>query len=275
MANNPLQQFFRQPKIYISLPSHGVYNKPGAIAGDPEKLAVFGMTGMDEILLKTPDALLSGESTVKVIHSCIPGIEDPWDLSNLDTDLILAAIRIATYGKDLNISHICPTCSTENEYTLDLGQMIDHFTSCKYDNRLVLKDLSITTRPLTYKQSTEFSLQNFQYQQRLKNIDNLTDEAEKKNLMTEVFTALASLRTAVYSAGIESITVNNQKVVEREFINEFLENCDKAVIDSIAKHIDRNQDIWAVPEQKVHCENCNAENSVSVNLDQSNFFGNA
>jgi hypothetical protein len=275
MANNPLQQFFRQPKIYVGLPSHGIYNKTGAITGDPERLAVFGMTGMDEILLKTPDALLTGESTVKVVHSCVPGIEDAWDLSSLDIDLILAAIRIATYGKDLNITHVCPNCSTENEYALDLGKMIDHFTSCQYDSKLVLKDITVTTRPLTYKQSTDFGLQNFQFQQRLKNIDNLADDLEKKALVNEVFTALASLRTVVYSAGIDSIAVNNQKVIERDFINEFLENCDREIIESIAKHIDQNNQKWTMPDQEVLCENCGAKNSVGVNLDQSNFFGNA
>jgi hypothetical protein len=80
MANNPLQQFFRQPKIYISLPSQGVYNKPGTFSGNIERLAVYGMTGMDEILLKTPDALLSGESTATVIKSCCPSVTDAWDL---------------------------------------------------------------------------------------------------------------------------------------------------------------------------------------------------
>ena len=76
MSNNPLQQYFRQPKVFITLPSHGVYNKPGTITGSFENMPIFGMTGMDEILLKTPDALLTGESTVKVIQSCCPNIVD-------------------------------------------------------------------------------------------------------------------------------------------------------------------------------------------------------
>ncbi|CAB4125896.1 hypothetical protein UFOVP181_342 [uncultured Caudovirales phage] len=272
MAQNPLQQYFRQPKIFIGLPSHGAYNKPGTISGDPERLAVFGMTGMDEILLKTPDALLSGESTVKVINSCVPSITDPWDLSTLDADLVLSAIRIATYGNELNIMHVCNNCGTENEYTLDVNTMIDHYATCTYNNKLVLKDLTIITRPLTYQQSTDFALQNFQYQQKLKNIDALEDDTEKKTLMGEVFNDLAELRNAVYSTGIESINAGAQVVDQREFIIEFLNNCDKEIIDSIAKHVDQNQKAWAVPDQKVICENCGTENEVSVDLDQSNFF---
>ena len=66
MAQNPLQNYFRQPKVFLRLPSMGIYNKPEAIQGNVESIPVYGMTGMDEIILKTPDALISGESTVKV-----------------------------------------------------------------------------------------------------------------------------------------------------------------------------------------------------------------
>ena len=100
MGNNPLQQFFRQPKIYISLPSLGIYTIPGVIQGDVSNLPIYGMTGMDEILMKTPDALMTGESTVKVIESCCPVIEDAWDLCLLDLDIILTAIKIATVRRN-------------------------------------------------------------------------------------------------------------------------------------------------------------------------------
>jgi hypothetical protein len=234
------------------------------------------MTGMDEILLKTPDALLSGESTVKVIESCIPGIKNAWDVSNLDTDLILTAIRIATYGKDLEIEHVCSKCDTENEYTIDLNLMMDHYGKCVYDNKLVLKDLVIITRPLTYKHTTDFSLENFQYQQQLKNIDALTDEAEKKSAMNDIFQKLAGLRNSVYSAGIERVEITNgPRVEERAFIAEWLDNCDRDVIAEIASHIEKNQATWATPNHKCVCTNCGAENSVAVDLDQSSFFANA
>jgi len=59
MATNPLQQYFRQPKIYIKLPSGGVFNKLGSLQGDVTNMPVYGMTGMDEIIMKTPDALMS------------------------------------------------------------------------------------------------------------------------------------------------------------------------------------------------------------------------
>ena len=110
MAQNPLQNYFRQPKVFLKLPSMGIYNKPEAIQGNVENIPVYGMTGMDEIILKTPDALISGESTVKVIQSCCPTIVDAWDVSNLDIDALLVAVRIATYGNTMNVSYTCKKC---------------------------------------------------------------------------------------------------------------------------------------------------------------------
>ena len=52
MENNPLQKYYRQPKIYLDLPSKGNFYPKGAIEGDPSKLPVFGMTAMDEIMFK-------------------------------------------------------------------------------------------------------------------------------------------------------------------------------------------------------------------------------
>ena len=77
MSNsNPLQQFFRQPKIYISLPSKGVYYPPGVFQGDYSNVPIMSMTGMDEIIMKTPDALFNGEAAYKVIESCCPFIKN-------------------------------------------------------------------------------------------------------------------------------------------------------------------------------------------------------
>jgi len=207
MSQNPLQQYFRQPKIYVKLPSQGMFSKPGAIAGDVNGLPVFGMTGMDEIIMKTPDSLLSGESVAQVIKSCCPGIIDSWELSVLDTDLIFSAIRIATYGNLMSVSHTCNKCQTENEYDLDLNRVVEYFSSCKYDNKIVLENMVIKTQPLTYKQSTMFSLKNFSLQQRLSQAEKLTDKDEQQKIINDLFKELATLQNELYFLSIESVEV--------------------------------------------------------------------
>ena len=42
-ANNPLQKYFRQPKIYMALPSKGLFYPPGSLLGDYNNVPIFGM----------------------------------------------------------------------------------------------------------------------------------------------------------------------------------------------------------------------------------------
>jgi hypothetical protein len=275
MAQNPLQQFFRQPKIYVGLPSQGIYNKPGTITGDPTRIPVFGMTGMDEIIMKTPDALLSGESTARVIGSCCPAITDPWDVSLLDVDLLLTAIRIATFGNELSVTSICKECGTENSYDINLNAIIDYFSNCKYENTIVMQELTVVTRPLTYKQSSNFSIKNFETQQKLKQLVSMEDEHERKIAMDSLFAEVAGLRNEVLTLAIESVSTGSAVVTERQFIREWLDNADTAVVQVIFDHVEANKDRWATPKQHVKCTNCEHEQDLVVDLDQSNFFAKA
>jgi len=274
MATNPLQKYFRQPKIYISLPSQGIYSA-GAITGDVNKLAVYGMTGMDEIIFKTADALISGESTARVIQSCIPEIEDPWSVSTLDLDLILASIRVATYGNDLESVRICPSCGTDNTYTFNLSNIIDFFTAAQYDNTVKIDNLTVILRPLSYKESTDFALRNFSIQKRIAQINTISDEDEKKKLTSGVLNELTILRQEIFTQGIESVGVGNDVVTDRVYITEWIANSDRSVTEKINKHIEKNKERWAPPLQKIKCSGCGFEEEVPIELDQSNFFVSA
>lgn len=269
---NPLQQYFRQPKVFINLPSKGVYNKPASIEGDATNIPVFGMTGSDVIIAKTPDALLSGESTVRVIQSCCPAIKDAWDLSVLDTDLIFAAIKIATYGPALEVTHTCKKCSSTNDYSLDLTNVTNHYTKCKYDNTLEVNGLTIKTRPLTYKQLTEFNIKNFELQQQLSQVEQMDDKQAQQDIVNKLWKTLAESQHMLYVSSVESIETPETTVVEKEFINELLSNCDKSLTDAIKNKFEINKSNWAMPTFPVSCPDCSNEVNLSIELDQSNFF---
>jgi hypothetical protein len=275
MANNPLQKYFRQPKIFIGVPSKGVYTKPGVLTGEIENMPVYGMTGMDEIIIKTPDALLNGDAVVKVIESCCPNIKDAWELSNIDLDAIMAAIRIATYGNSITISHTCVHCESDNEYELELSKLIEHFSHVMYDNKVVLKEVVIQLRPLTYRQVTDFSLRNFQLQQQLQQTNSIEDETQRKTKTAELYTGFAVLQTEVYSAGIESVQVSGTLVEERMYIDEWLSNTETTVFDKIKEKIDENRETWKTPAQTATCQNCTKENTLNIDLDYANFLATA
>jgi hypothetical protein len=272
MPQNPLQKYFRQPKIYISLPSQGAYSDPGVIQGDVTKIPVYGMTGMDEIIAKTPDALLSGESTAKIVESCCPSIKNAWGLSALDTDIIFTAIRIATYGNEISLLHTCPKCNTENQYDVDLGPVIEHFSKCRYDPKIVIDNLIVKVKPLTYEQKTKFGLRNFQLQQLLTQVEFMEDKDEQNLKIQELFKELGNIQNDLYISCVENVEVDGQVVNEGAYIVEWLKNCDKTVFDSIKKQIERNQEAWKIPRFPGKCTTCDNDINLGIDLDQSNFF---
>ena len=46
-------------------------------------------------------------------------------------------------------------------------------------------------------------------------------------------------------------------------------------VDKIKEKYYENQKVWTAPDQQVICEGCGATNKISIDLDQSSFFGNA
>lgn len=272
MNSNPLEQYFRQPKVYISLPSLGMYSPPGTYTGSVENTTVYGMTGMDEIIIKTPDALLSGECNVHVIESCCPSIKNARNICVLDINVIFAAIRIATYGNQLAVNHTCGKCSNTNEYQMDLMTVIDFYLNKKYDNKIVFNDLVIKTRPTLYYQNMEFNVENYKLQQQLIQTEKVEDPKEKQDIINKLWSDFALGQYKFYQSSIESIETPNGTVTERGYIEEWLANCDSNVIEKIKTHLEQVKLQWDMPLFPVKCINCGYESQIKIDLDYSNFF---
>jgi hypothetical protein len=60
------------------------------------EVEVLPMRAADEILMKSPDALMSGYALEKLIESCVPAIKHPKIVSTPDLDVLLLAIRVAS-----------------------------------------------------------------------------------------------------------------------------------------------------------------------------------
>ena len=92
---NPLGKYYRQPQIYIRLPSRGKYY-PADVFTPTEtgEIPVLPMTAKDELSFKTPDAMMSGQSTVDVIQSCVSSFKNAWEMGNFDPFPVVLAIRV-------------------------------------------------------------------------------------------------------------------------------------------------------------------------------------
>lgn len=271
---NPLSQWYRQPKIYIRLPSGGKFYPQGAldISANGE-YPVYAMTAKDELMFKTPDALLSGQSTVEVIKSCIPAIIDPWQMPTIDLDVCLIAIRLATYGEKMELAVTCPKCNTTQDYLMNLREWLDTFTHFNYMDKVLVDPLVVTIRPYTYQEITKTSLQTFEQQRiiGIVNNENISEE-EKINQFNKSFLKLTELTVDLITGCIASIETPNGATSDKGQIKEFIANTSKEVFDTISKHITAMKDQIELKPQDIICSHCQHEFTTPVTMDQSNFF---
>jgi hypothetical protein len=218
---------------------------------------------------------MTGESTVKVIQSCCPNIKDAWDLSAIDNEMVLAAIRIATYGNSITVTHKCSSCGEEGQYELDLSRLIEHYSNFKYNNSVEIDGLTIKLKPLTYKESTTLSLKNYAIQKQLVQLQDVEDDEERQNHLNSLYDQLSQLQNEIFIASIDSVETPTANVTEREFIKEWVINCDKEVFDAMKIRFNEMREGLKAPPFTAECDECHAENKIRFELDESNFFDQA
>jgi hypothetical protein len=274
MDSNPLQRFFRQPAIYIRLTSRPQDWPAGSLDLPANgELPVYPMTAMDEITYRTPDALFNGEAVVSVIQSCIPNIRNAWDIPSTDFDSILVAIRIASYGHEMEIGTECPSCNTETDFGLDLRTVIDNLASGDYSQELTVGDLTFYFRPLNYRQMTVSSQVQFEQQKTMQMVTE-ADVAEEvkverlnammKRLLDVTVRALAESITEIRAAGT---IVNNL-----EHIEDFLKNCDRTVFNTVRDSVIALREQSELRPLKLTCPSCSHRYEQAFTLDMSRFF---
>ena len=192
-SKNPLSSFMRQPKIYIRLPSNGNFWPEGSLEKtETGEYPVYSMTARDELMLKVPDAVMSGQAVVDVIQNCMPNIKNAWHTPTTDIDVILIALRLATYGEQMK-TPITISDNNEMDYMVDLRMVLDNLqTSIAWDPVVpVNEDLTIYVRPLTYKQISESALRTFETQKLMQVVgDNNISEDDKLKAFKESFSKL-------------------------------------------------------------------------------------
>jgi len=274
---NPLAKHFRQPAIFLKLPSQGKYWPEGALTlSATGELPVYPMTTKDEILLRTPDALMNGSAVVEVIKSCIPSIFDPWVMPSVDVDACLIAIRVASYGNDMNISTSCPSCKHVNDHTIELTAALEQITMPNFNELINDTDLTIKLRPQTYFAMNKTNSVTYKEQRILdllaKSEDEISQEDRETNLKA-VTDELIDLNMDNLTASTEYILMSDGiKVIDPAFIKEFYSNTSSALIRKVQEKLG---DIAAAAGLKPYdnvCEECKFEFKTDVTFDYANFF---
>ncbi len=223
---NPLSRYFRQPTIYMRLPSGGQHYPPGALdLPANNELPVFPMTVRDEIINKTPDALFNGTAVVSLIQSCIPNIKDAWSIPSVDLDSILIAIKVATYGKDLEITGSCTHCQESSDYVIDLNRTLAEIGVTNYNSPQRIGQFEIVFRPLSYQEINETSQEQFN-EQKILNIlpDSGLSDQERVQEINKLIVKITDGTISALSKSISSIRTDDVLVSNEQQIHEFLDN---------------------------------------------------
>lgn len=273
-ANNPLFKHFRQPAIYLKLPGEGKFWPDGSIDVPPTgEIPVYPMTVKDEITIKTPDALMNGVGVVETIQSCCPNIKDAWKTPASDLDAILVAIRIASYGPEMDIDSTCPNCQETNSNVIDLRVLLDNlrvpaFKPIKIDN------LTFNFKPQSFDTMNNTNIMVFEQRKLLDAItDSTLSDEEKTKQFNLIFPKLTELNVLALVYCIESIVTDEGKEVnEFKFIKEFIENCDRNVYAEIKEKIEMFVRSGKTDPLEITCTDCNHKYPSDLNFDSANFF---
>ncbi len=261
IVENPLLKNVRMPGLTFTLPSHGLFYHDQELDSSVVngKVEVYPMVTLDEIIISTPDKLLSGKALIEVFSRCIPQIKKPEKLLIKDVDFLMAALRIVSFGDTMIISHT-HSCDVNKpiSYEVNITDLvkkavpIDPTTlNQQYDINLSNGQV-VRLRPLVYQDVIElYQIASMTTQSG----DILPDEAEKI-----VINGLAALISSV------------DEINDRQLIKQWLH----ALPLKIRKEIDttaRNLAPWGVDFTiDVKCKNCKKPTKLSIAPNPVSFF---
>ena len=272
--NNPLRQYFRQPVIYIELPSQGKFYPQGALnMPQTNKLPVYPMTAIDEITYRTPDALFNGQATVNVIQSCVPDIKNAWSIPSMDIDTVLVSIRIASYGHEMGFSTQCPACQHVSDQAIDLRNVLDSMRPVDYAKPITSGDMEIYFRPMSYQNMSDNNKLQYENQKMLQNIpDGAGTDVDKMSALSKALQEVTAMTVKALAQSIAMVKTPTAMVSEPEFIEELLKNCDRKLFNEIRDYIVTNKAQSEMQPIKLTCPECKHEYQQTVTLDMSSFF---
>lgn len=271
----------RQPKIYIRLPSGGQYWDAGSIdVSENGEFPVFSMTAQDELALKIPDALMNGQAVVDVIQHCMPNIKNAWACPNLDLDVILIAIRIATYGEKMNVPLVIK--EFEADYSLDLRVLLDQLNAqITWDPVVPINDdLTLYVKPINYRVMSASAVQTFETQKliQLAADDSIPDD-QKLETFKNSFAKLNQLTVGIINNSVYQVDSAAGQVTNQQHIQEFMNNVDKATFSKVKDHIDALREINTIKpltipvNDEIRAQGVDTDTiEYPISFDPSNFF---
>lgn len=253
---NPLMEKIRIPGQTYQLPSQGIFYTNGELAPDVSngEVHVYPMTTIDEIIIRTPDKLFSGDAVRDVFRRCIPSILKPTELFSKDVDFLMVCLRQVSYGENFDVihTHDCVD-ATPQEYVVKMNQFIrstkqiDPTTISKRFETTLDNGQHIKLHPIRYKDVLSL-MQVFE--------EEITPELQQSR-MTDTLTSLV--------ADVDG-------TVDKKHIHEWLSNIPIKWAKQLSKAIDDTTKWGPDFTVKTKCKDCGKQTKITVPMNPVSFF---
>lgn len=278
---NPLKKYYRNVKLSVGLPSRGNYYSDDTLTfDDAGELPVYPMTAQDEITLQNPDALLSGSAIVDVVTSCVPSINKPRNLLACDIDVLMIAIRVASYGEEANMELTCPkqACQHVNTFTLPLDVLLNQTETLEESYEVVIDGgLTVFIRPGSFSamvRQQKAAFENSKLQDAV-NTPEMSDEQRMK-ILSNVFKSMSKLNFELINESIKSVAFTDDNDEEHNIdnkkqISEWIQNIDKKTVDQIEIKILEVNKVGIAKTVPATCTECDTKWDANIEFNPVNF----
>ena len=276
---NPLSDFYRNPKLYVTLPSGtDFYSKSVVEMTEVGELPVYPMTAKDDILTKNPDALLNGDAVIKLVKSCVPAVKNPAELLAPDMEVLLIAIRQASSDtKFMEVDRNCPECNEPNRFDLDLSVALAESQEIEALKEVVLSNgLKVLISPTNYMHTIQGAKAVIEQNRQFQNID-VNNSDEQLKALGDALEKLSTMNYEVILKSIKSITIPDTEIVVDNVkqIADFLDNVEKAIGIELNDAVSQINNGGIQKEVEMQCGECEHVYTTPINYDPVGFFLNS
>jgi len=257
---NPLISALRIPGETFRLPSQGLFYEEGVFDESVKngEIEIYPMTTIDEIIISTPDKLLSGKAISEIFQHCIPQIKNAYKLLAKDVDYLMVCLRMVSFGQFMEVvyTHNCKNAK-EHTYNVDLQAMIRAAKSI--DPTLFTQEYTctisngqkVTLKPMAYGELIEL------YQNTMVQKTDTTDELEAEKMIVDT---------------LVSVIKDVNGVTEKEFIREWARKISLGQKKQIQEAMHAVSE-WGVDMKSPQiCKDCKKEVELRVSANPVNFF---
>jgi len=256
---NPLLERAKMPGGTFTLPSGGIFYTNGELSPDVKNGEVYihPMVTLDEITLRSPDKLFSGEGIKEVFGRCIPQVINPMKLLAKDVDFLLVCLRQLTYGDEMEVTytHDCKDAKS-NSYNIMMSSILEKTINMDLTAVKSLFTITLDNGQVLELEPPRLDVVLEIYQAAGGNDDNVDIETVRKSLMNTINGMIRS---------VDGIT-------DSKMIAEWVEQIPAGWVHKISDSVEKLSEWGPSFNTPITCRDCEKEVTINTPVNPLAFF---